>query len=156
MILIAILSIILIWVHASSLRFIIRSGTGSAIIEETKRIEEMMPEEDKKVSLTSGPGLVSLIIIIVLNLIEIGYFVACVYFLGGLTVTIGSSILVGYSFYSITKFIPNIKKFYSSPSEYLKEKTKGFESVLSIIMASIEIVFCIYIVIRIMMFYEIF
>ena len=153
MILIAILSVILIWVHISSLRFLIKSNTGNNVIEETRKIEEMIPEEQRKVSLTSGPGLASLVIIILLNLIEIGYFIACVYFLGGLIITAGSSILIGYSLYSISKFVPNIKKFYSKPSEYLKEKMKGFESVLSIIMAAFEIVFCTYIIIRIMINY---
>jgi len=148
MILIAILSMILIWVHFSSLRFIIKSNVTRSVLEETEKLENMIPEEDRKVSLSSGPGLVSLVIIIILNFIEIGYFVACVYFIGGLLVTIGSSILIGYSLYSLARFIPNIKKFYGKPSEYLKERTKGFESILSFIIAPLEIIFCIYIIVR--------
>ncbi len=147
MILIAILSFILIWVHVSSLRFIIKTNTNQSIIEETKKIEDEMPEEQRNISLTSGPGLISLIIIILLNLIEIGYFAACVYFFGGMIITIISSIIVGYTIYSLIRFIPSMKKFYSKPSEFLKEKTTGFESILNLSMTILEILFCSYIIV---------
>lgn len=147
MILIAILSFILIWVHVSSLRFIIKTNTNQSIIEETKKIEDEIPEEQRNISLTSGPGLISLIIIILLNLIEIGYFAACVYFFGGMIITIISSIIVGYTIYSLIRFIPSMKKFYSKPSEFLKEKTTGFESILNLSMTILEILFCSYIIV---------
>ena len=113
MIFVAILSIVLIWLHISSLRVIIKSKTGDAAIKEAEEMEAAIGEETKDLSPVSGPGLISLIIIIVLNLIEIGYFVACVYLFGGLIITIGSSILIGYTIYSLIKFLPNIKKFFN-------------------------------------------
>lgn len=153
MILIAILSLILIWVHISSLRFILKSNTNPSIIEETQKLEESIPEEERNLSFISGPGLFSLIIIIVLNLIEIGYFIACVYLFNGLIITISSSVIVGYLIYSFIKFIPNMKKYFSKPSEYLKERTTGFENVLNILMTALEIIFCIYIIVYITMKY---
>jgi len=156
MILIGILSVILIWVHISSLRFIIRSNASPSIIEETEKLEANIPDEEKNISLASGPGLLSLIVIILMNLIEIGYFAACVYIFGGMIITIGSSIIVGYTIYSFIRFIPNMKKFYSKPSEYLKEKTSGLENILSFVMTSLEIVFCIYIIIRVLIEFSIF
>jgi hypothetical protein len=146
MILIAILSLILIWIHISSLRFIIKSNTNQDLIEETQKFEENISDEEKEASFVSGPGFFSLLIIIILNLIEIGYFIACVYFFGGMIITIASSVIVGYSIFSLIRFIPNMKKYYSKPSEYLKEKTTGVESVLGYVMPSLEIIFCIYII----------
>jgi hypothetical protein len=153
MILIAILSLILIWVHVSSLRFIVRSNSNQSLMEETQRLEDSIPEEEKNAVFTSGAGLFSLIVIAVLNLIEIGYFIACVYFFGGMIITIISSIIIGYSIYSLIKFIPNMKKYYSRPSEYLREKTTGVENILSFIMPVTEILFCIYIIVIISLKY---
>ena len=156
MIFIGILSVILIWLHISSLRFIIRSNTNPSIIEETEKLEENIPEEEKNISLASGPGLLSLILIIIMNLVEIGYFAACVYFFGGMIITVGSSIIVGYTIYSLIKFVPNMKKFYNRPSEYLKEKTSVLENILSFVMTSLEIIFCIYIIVRVLMEFNLF
>ena len=151
MIFISMFSIVLIWLHISSLRFIIRTNQGNATIEEVRKLEASIPDEEKEVSLKSGPGILSLFVIIILNLIEVGYFVACVYIFNGLIVIISSSILAGYTFYSLFKFLPNVKKFYNKPSEYLKEKTEGAENVVSIAMTSFEILFCVYIFIRAIM-----
>lgn len=151
MIFIVILSLILIWLHVSSLRFIIKSNTNADVIEEAERLEKNIPEDDKEFSFKSGPGIASLALIIFLNLVEIGYFVACVYVFNGLIIILGSSILAGYTIYSAIKFIPSMKKFYNKPSEYLKERTTGLENVLSFIMASLEIIFCIYVLVRAVM-----
>jgi hypothetical protein len=156
MVLIVILSLILIWLHISSLRYIIRSATDHTVIENTEKLEEIIPESEREFSLRSFPGIVSLVLIIFLNLIEIGYFAACVYFFNNLIVIIGSAILAGYIVYSLFKFLPNIKKFYKKPSEYLKEKTSGLENVLNFTMAALEIIFCLYIVGRIIFEYRIF
>jgi len=156
MFLIIILSLILIWLHVSSLRFLVRSNSGNTIIEDTKKLEESIPEEERELSLKSGPGILSLIIIIFLNLIEIGYFIACVYFFNNIAVIIGASILTGYTFYSLLKFFPGIKKFYKKPSEYLKERSSGPENIINIIAAGMEIVFCIYIVVLVLADYKIF
>ncbi len=151
MIFILIFSTILIWLHISSLRFIIRTNQGNAVIEEVEMLEQSVPDEEKDISLRSGPGILSLFVIILLNLIEVGYFVACVYNFNNLIVIISSSILAGYTFYSLFKFLPNVKRFYIKPSEYLKEKTKGVENIVSIVMTSFEILFCVYIFIRVIL-----
>ena len=156
MFLIMILSLILIWLHVSSLRFLIKSNSGNTIIEDTKRLEENIPENERELSLISGPGILSLAIIIILNLIEIGYFVACVYFFNNIVVIISASILAGYTFYSLLKFLPGIKKFYKKPSEYLKERSSGPENIINVIATAMEIIFCIYIVIRVLIEYKIF
>jgi hypothetical protein len=151
-----ILSLILIWLHVSSLRFLIKSNSSNTIIENTERLEENIPEDERDLSLKSGPGILSLIIIIIINLIEIGYFIACVYFFNNIAVITGASILAGYTFYSLLKFLPGIKKFYKKPSEYLKERSSGSENTISIIAASMEIIFCTYIVVRVLIDYKIF
>ena len=156
MFLIIILSLILIWLHVSSLRFLIKSNNGNTVIEDTERLEESIPEDERELSLKSVPGILSLIIINILNLIEIGYFIACVYFFNNIAVIIGASILTGYTFYSLLKFLPGIRKFYKKPSEYLKERSNGPENIISIIATGMEIIFCIYIVIRILIDSKIF
>jgi len=113
------------------------------------KLEEYIPESERELSFKSFSGIFSLVIIAVLNLIEIGYFVGCVYFFDDYIIIIGSSILVGYTIYSLLKFFPNIKRFYKKPGDYLKEKTGGFENFLSIIMTSLEIIFCMYILIKV-------
>ena len=149
MILLLILSIILIWLHVSSLRLIIRANTNKTILENVMKLEEYIPESEREFSFKSFSGIFSLVIIAVLNLIEIGYFVGCVYFFDDYIIIIGSSILVGYTIYSLLKFFPNIKRFYKKPGDYLKEKTSGFENFLSIVMTSLEIIFCMYILIKV-------
>lgn len=156
MFLIMILSLILIWLHISSLRFLIKSNSGKTIIEDTERLEQSIPEDERGLSLKSGPGILSLIIIIILNLSEIGYFIACVYFFNNIAVIISASILTGYTFYSLLKFLPGIKKFYKKPSEYLKERSSGAENIINFIATTVEIIFCVYIVIRVLTDYKIF
>lgn len=156
MFLIMILSLILIWLHVSSLRFLIKSNSGNTIIEDTERLEKSIPEDERELSLKSGPGILSLIIIIILNLIEIGYFIACVYFFNNIAVIISASILTGYTFYSLLKFLPGIKKFYKKPSEYLKERSSGPENIINFIATAMEIIFCTYIIIRVLIDYKIF
>ena len=153
---IMILSLILIWLHISSLRFLIKSNNGNTIIEDTERLEESIPEEERELSFKSGPGILSLAIIIILNLIEIGYFIACVYFFNNIAVIIGASILAGYTFYSLLKFLPGIKKFYKKPSEYLRERSSGPENIINFIATAMEIIFCTYIIIRVFVYYKIF
>jgi uncharacterized membrane-anchored protein len=148
MIFIAFLSVILIWLHTSSLRFIIRLNKDHTIIEDAQKLEESTRGEDKKeFSLKSGPAVFSLLVIIALNLLELGYFLACVYLFNNLVVLISSSILAGYTVYSLIRFIPNMKRYQSKPSEYLKERTAGLDNILNYVMTSLEIVFCIYILV---------
>ena len=148
MIFIAFLSVMLIWLHASSLRFIIRLNRDHTIIENAKKLEESNSEEEKRaLSMKSGPAIFSLLIVIALNLLELGYFLACVYLFNNLIVLICSSVLAGYTVYSLIRFIPNMKRYQSKPSEYLKERTTGLDNILNYIMTSLEIVFCIYILV---------
>lgn len=154
MIILLILSLILLWIHVSSLRFILRVSNNQSALGDAKKLEELIPESEKEFSLESFSTLFSLGIIFFLNLIEIGYFIFCVYFFNDFIITIGSSILAGYTIYSFAKFLPNIKKFFRKPFEYLKEKTKGFDNILNFAMTSLEILFCGYVLVRIMFKYR--
>ncbi|MCG9479349.1 MAG: hypothetical protein K9H14_03970 [Actinomycetia bacterium] len=155
MIFLLILSFILIWVQLSSLRFLVAAKNNSAILDNAEKLEQEMPEK-KDISLKSLPVLFSLGTVISLNLIEIAYFVVCVYVFADLITKIGSSIMVGYSIYSLIKFIPRVKKFFQKPAQYLRQKTQGFERKLNLVMASIEIVFCSYILIKTLIKYKVF
>mgnify|MGYP001034431146 CR=1 FL=1 len=156
MIFIIIFSIALIWLHVSSLRFIIKAGNDQSIMKKSLELEEYMNESKSDFSFKSFSTILSLGVIAFLSLIEIGYFIYCVYFFNDLIVVIGSSILAGYTIYSFIKFLPNIKKFFKKPLEYLKEKTQGFESVLNLMMTSLEILFCAYILVKVIIKYKFF
>ncbi len=157
MIFIVFLSFILIWLHASSLRFIIRLNKDHTIIKDAEKLEETAREEDRtEFSLKSGPGIFSLAVIIALNFLEVGYFLACVYLFNNLIVLICSSVLAGYTIYSLVRFLPNIKRYQSKPSEYLKERTTGLDNILNYVMTSFEIIFCIYILILAIIQYRLF
>ncbi len=157
MIFIVFLSFILIWLHASSLRFIIRLNKDHTIIKDAEKLEETTREEDRtEFSLKSGPGIFSLVVIIALNFLEVGYFLACVYLFNNLIVLICSSVLAGYTIYSLVRFLPNIKRYQSKPSEYLKERTTGLDNILNYVMTSFEIIFCIYILILAIIQYRLF
>lgn len=156
MILLLIISIVLIWMHVSSLRFIIAASNNKSIIEDAKKIEDFIPKTEKNFSFKSVPVIMSLGLMLLFNLVEIGYFVFCVYIFNDFIITLGSSILVGYAIYSVIKFFPKIKKFFSKPVDYLKEKTEGLEKNLNIVMASLEIALCVYIFFKIFIKYNIF
>jgi hypothetical protein len=91
----------------------------------------------------------SLGLIILLNLVEIGYFVFCVLAFNDYIVVTGSAILVGYLLYSMIRFLPKVRKFIKKPVRLLMERAEGYESVLNIFMAGLEILFCSYILFRI-------
>lgn len=151
MILLTILSIILIWLHVSSLRFMIRTSKDTEVLDETPEFEEDVSGSDDGSRIRSFSVTFSIVIIIFLNLIEIGYFVYCVYFFSDLIVTIGSSILVGYTLYTIFKFLPGIKRFIKKPFNYLMERSEGYEGIINYMMVSFEILFCFYILVKIVM-----
>jgi len=149
MFLLLILSIVLLFLYGSSLRFMIRTSNNYIVQREIQKLEEYMSEgqEDKT------PSTISLVIsfstIVVMNLIEITYFLYSNYLFDDLIITIGSAILIGYTLYSMIQFLPQIKKFVSKPLLYLKEKNQGFEVVLSFVMISLEIIFCLYVTFKI-------
>lgn len=149
MIVLTIFSIALIWLHVSSLRFMIIARKSGVVLEDAARLESDMktPEESGRTGL--GPVLMSMGVIILLNLVEIGYFVYCVYLFNDYLVIGGSAVLVGYSLYSMIVFLPKIKKYIKKPVQLLKERTEGYENILNIVMASVEILFCSYILFRI-------
>jgi len=127
----------------------IRTSNNYIVQREIQKLEEYMSEgqEDKT------PSTISLVIsfstIVVMNLIEITYFLYSNYLFDDLIITIGSAILIGYTLYSMIQFLPQIKKFVSKPLLYLKEKNQGFEVVLSFVMISLEIIFCLYVTFKI-------
>jgi len=149
MFLLLILSIVLLFLYGSSLRFMIRTSNNYIVQREIQKLEEYMSEgqEDRT------PSTISLVMsfstIVVMNLIEITYFLYSNYLFDDLIITIGSAILIGYTLYSMIQFLPQIKKFVSKPLLYLKEKNQGFEVVLSFVMISLEIMFCLYVTFKI-------
>ncbi len=149
MILLTILSIILIWLHVSSLRFMIRTSKDMEMSGEMLEFEEDIFGSGEGAGIRSLSVIFSVAIIIFLNLIEVGYFVYCVYYFSDPIVTIGSSILVGYTFYTFFKFLPGIKKFIKKPFNYLMERSEAYESIINYIMVSFEIIFCFYILVKI-------
>ena len=149
MILLTILSIILIWLHVSSLRFMIRTNKDTGILDDTPKLEEDILESDDSGKIRSFSVTFSIVIIIFLNLIEISYFVYCVYYFSDIIVTIGSSVLVGYTLYTFLRFLPGIKRFIKKPFNYLTEGSEGYESIINYIMVSLEIFFCFYILVKI-------
>jgi hypothetical protein len=148
MILLIILSIILIWLHVSSLRFMIKTSKDKDVPDAVLEFEEDVLGSDEGASLRSFSVKFSIVIIILLNLIEVSYFVYCVYYFSDLIVTIGSSILVGYTFYTFFQFLPGIKRFIKKPFNYLTERSGGFESIINYIVVSFEILFCFYILVK--------
>ena len=150
MILLTILSIILIWLHVSSLRFMIRTSKDIEILEEMPKFEEDIFGGDDNARVRSFSAIFSITIIFFLNLIEVSYFVYCVYYFSDIMVTIGSSVLVGYTIYTVIRFLPGVKRFIKKPFNYLMEGSEGYERIINYIMISFEILFCSYILVKIM------
>lgn len=149
MFLLLVLSTVLLVLYISSLRFIIRTGKNHVIREEVQKLESHVPGESESGAAASFSLVASLAIAVILNLVEIGYFVYCSYFFNDAVITVGSSILVGYTLYSMIQFLPEIKKVIQKPLAYLKEKSRGFETVLNLVMVSLEILFCLYVMLKI-------
>ncbi|MFA5015429.1 MAG: hypothetical protein WC549_07815 [Actinomycetota bacterium] len=117
--------------------------------KKIRELDSHMPKAEKEISHGSFPLVSALAIIVVLNLIEIGYFIYSNYFFNDFVITLGSAVLIGYTIYSMIKFLPKIKKFVSKPLKYFKEINHGFDNALNFIMVALEIVFCAYIMIKI-------
>lgn len=145
-----IFSFILITLHVFSLRAIIKTNNEGAIIENVKKMENI-PSLENKAEGVSFNLLLPVLLIVALSLIEIGYFALVVYVLKDYALIIGSSILTGYNLYALIKFFPKLKVLLKSPVEYFKEKPDTFDNILNFIMAIIEIMFCIYVIIKILL-----
>jgi hypothetical protein len=153
MIILLFVSIILIWLHVYSLGFMIKTGTSSVRVKNLKKTKKIAII---KKDISHVPLLLMLFpfaVIMVLDLMEIGYFVYSNYIFNDLIVTIGSAILVGYTLHSMIKFLPKIKDLNSKPFGYLMERTQRYESVLNYIMVPLEIIFCSYIIVKVFIFY---
>ena len=96
MILLTILSIILIWLHVSSLRFMIRTSRNTEAMEEAPKFEEDILGSDEGVKVRSFSVAFSVAIIIILNLIEVSYFVYCVYLIIDISIYFYSAISILY------------------------------------------------------------
>ncbi len=145
-----IFSFILITLHIFSLRAIIKTNNEEAIIENVKKIENISSSDNNSEGVSFNL-LLPVILILALSLIEIGYFIVAVYVLKDYALIIGSSILTGYNLYALIKFFPKLKLLLKNPVEYFKEKSDTFDNVLNFIMAIIEILFCIYVIIKILL-----
>lgn len=152
MIILLFISIVLIWLHTYNLRFIIKTYTGSSRIKYLKKVKKTAVSEKNIPSGSLLLILIPLIIVITLNLVEIGYFVYSNYIFNDLIVTIGSAILVGYTLNSMIKFLPKVRYLTSKPFIYLIGGTQGYEIVLNYIMTPLEIGFCSYIMVKVLIF----
>lgn len=131
----------------------IKTSGGYTVQKKIQDLGNHMTEAEKEKSARSFPMVSALAIIIILNLIEIGYFIYSNYFFNDFVITLGSAILVGYTLYSMIKFLPGIKKIISKPLNYFKGINHGFDNALNFIMVALEIVFCAYIMIKIFIEY---
>lgn len=146
-----IFSFILFLFHIFSLRAIFKTGGWGAAADNTKMIEEIkneVREEDKDIPVVFA---LPIIIIVLLSLIELGYYFFAVYILNDNLIIAGASVLVGFHIYSLIKFFPRIKIFIHKPLDFLKEKTEPFENITNAIMAILEILFCLYVIIKIIL-----
>jgi len=153
MFLLLILSITLIFLYISSLRFMIKTNSGYIVQKKIQDLGNHVPEAEKDRSARSFSLVSALALIVFLNLIEIGYFIYSNYLFNDFIITLGSAILIGYTLYSMIKFLPGIKKFVSKPLKYFKEINHSFDNTLNFIMVALEIVFCAYIMIKIFIEY---
>jgi hypothetical protein len=143
-----IFSFILITLHVFSLRAIIKTNNEEAMLENVKKIESISSTGNKPEGVPINLFM-PVFLILALSFIEIGYFVLAVYILRDLALIIGSSILTGYNLYALAKFFPKLKILLKSPVEYFQEKSDTFDNILNFVMAVIEIIFCIYVIIKI-------
>ena len=144
-----IFSFILFLFHVFSLRMILKSASKEINTETPKIMEEIkneMPKEGKGIPIAFT---LPIIIIVFLSLIEIGYYFFAVYLLKDNYIIIGASVLAGFNLYSLIKFFPKIKQLIRKPLEFLKEKTEPFENITNVVMAIIDIIFCLYVIIKI-------
>ena len=148
-----IFSFILAILHVFSLRTLFKTKTEEVIVESIKKVEDIS-FSDKKLGGFSLSLLFPVFIIFVLSCIEIGYFVFAVLILRDYILITGASILIGYNLYALIKFFPKLKLFFKNPIEYFKEKTDKFDNVVSYVMAVLEIVFCVYVIIKIFIKYN--
>jgi hypothetical protein len=149
MFLLLFLSIILLVLYILSLRFMVRTSNNYIVQREIQKLEDYMSEGQGDKTPDTISLVMSFSIILILNLIEIAYFLYSNFLFNDLVITIGSAILIGYTLYSMIQFLPKIKKFLKKPLLYLREKNQGFEVVLSFVMISLEIMFCLYVTFKI-------
>jgi len=153
MLLLLIFSFILIFFHISSLRLVIRSGVKESTLENSKSLDDIkniVGDNSQKISISL---LLPTIVILIFSLIEIGYFVFSVFLLKDTIILVGASILTGFSLYELIKFFPKVRLFLKNPIEVLKEKTDYFDKTTSSIMAIFEILFCLYVIVKIFLKY---
>ncbi|MCX6384629.1 MAG: hypothetical protein NTV16_09190 [Actinobacteria bacterium] len=148
-----IFSLILITLHVFSLRAIIKTNNEETLIGNIKKVEGIS-SSDEKTEGVSFNLLFPVLIIVILSLIEIAYFAFAVYVIKDYVLIIGASVLTGYNLYALVRFFPKLRLFFKSPVEYFKEKTDTFDNILNFVMAVFEILFCIYVIVKIFMKYN--
>ena len=145
MILLIIVSIVIIWLQITSLSMAVRTNSKKNMLDSIKKMKDFTPVENNESSLLSGPAIISIGLIFLLNLIEIIYFIYCVHYFGGMIITLGASMLVGYTLYSIIRFIPDLRKMISKPGDFLEKTRDRLDNAVNIFFTSVEIIFCIYV-----------
>ncbi len=144
-----IFSFILFVFHIFSLRTIFKLGNKELAAANSKMTEEIkseIPEEGTGIPVVF---LLPILVIILLTLVELGYYFFAVYLLNDRLIIAGAAVLAGFNIYSFIKFLPRIRLIIRRPLEYLKEKTDPFENITNIIIAVLEILFCLYVIIKI-------
>lgn len=148
-----IFSLILITLHVFSLRAIIKTNNEETLIGNIKKVEGIS-SSDEKTEGVSFNLLFPVLIIVILSLIEIAYFAFAVYVIKDYVLILGAAVLTGYNLYALVRFFPKLQLFFKSPVEYFKEKTDTFDNILNFVMAVFEILFCIYVIVKIFMKYN--
>lgn len=146
-----IFSFILFLFHIFSLRSIFKSGNKEIAADNPKMMEEIKNEVGEEGRKIPSVFALPIIIIIILSLIELGYYFFAVYILNDNLIVAGASVLAGFNIYSLIKFFPKIKMFINKPLDYLKEKSEPFENITNVVMAVLEILFCLYVIIKIIL-----
>lgn len=146
-----IFSFILFVFHIFSLRTIFKLGNREITATNSK-----IPEETQGELPVGGAGvpvgfLLPILIIIFLTLAELAYYFFAVYLLNDRLIIAGASVLAGFNIYSFIRFLPRIRLIVRKPLEYLKEKADPFENITNIIIAFLEILFCLYVIIKIIL-----
>jgi len=147
-------SLIIAFFHIFSLRSLLKTSGNENITENIKQIEENFPAGEDKQQGFPISLFFPVAIIVILSLVEIGYFIFAVFVLRDIIITISASILTGYNIYALIKFFPKIKQFFKNPASFLKEKNDSFDNTLNLVMAIIEIIFCLYVIIKIFLRYN--
>ena len=120
-----------------------------ADVEEMDKMLALGKEESKGL-------LIPAVIIVIISLLEIAYFVTSAYIFNDMIITSAAAVLTGYSIYSLIKFLPDLRSLHNKPTKYFNEKNYKLDNFINFSMVIIEIVFCGYVIFKILSSYGLF